>query len=59
MGSHRQVIAFKVKDCCNMEFASIRQDKEKCCSIIKLSDCCKPKERGNTMKRLHIEKELL
>lgn len=39
------LITFMVNDCCSVEFASIRQDKEKCCAIIELADCCKPKER--------------
>ncbi|NOY84755.1 MAG: helix-turn-helix transcriptional regulator [Nitrospirae bacterium] len=42
------LIAFMVNDCCSLEFASIRQDKKKCCAIIELADCCKPKERNTT-----------
>jgi len=40
------LIQFMVKDCCSAEFASIRNDKKRGCSIIELSDCCtaKPKE---------------
>lgn len=36
----QELIAFMVRDCCNVEFASIREDKKKGCSIIELADCC-------------------
>lgn len=36
----RDLIGFMVKDCCSAEFASIREDKRKGCSIIELMDCC-------------------
>jgi predicted transcriptional regulator len=36
------LIQFMVKDCCSAEFASIRNDKKRGCSIIELS--VKPKE---------------
>lgn len=36
----RDLIGFMVKDCCSVEFASIREDKKKGCSIIELADCC-------------------
>jgi ArsR family transcriptional regulator, arsenate/arsenite/antimonite-responsive transcriptional repressor len=39
----RNLIAFMVKDCCSVEFASISEDKRKGCSIIELADyCCEP-----------------
>ena len=38
----RDLIAFLVKDCCNDEFASIREDRKNGCSIIELANCCKP-----------------
>lgn len=39
----RDLIAFMVKDCCSTEFASIRDDKRKGCSIIELADYrCEP-----------------
>lgn len=39
----RDLIGFMVKDCCSVEFASIREDKRKGCSIIELADfCCEP-----------------
>ncbi|MEJ2681775.1 MAG: metalloregulator ArsR/SmtB family transcription factor [Gammaproteobacteria bacterium] len=44
----QDLIGFMVKDCCSIEFASIREDKRKGCSIIELADyCCeaKPKEK--------------
>lgn len=36
----RELIAFMVKDCCSVKFASIREDQKKGCSIIELADCC-------------------
>ncbi len=36
----RDLIGFMVEDCCSREFASIRQDKRKGCSVIELSDFC-------------------
>jgi len=36
----RDMIGFMVKDCCSVEFASIREDKTKGCSIIELAKCC-------------------
>ncbi len=34
------LIRFMVEDCCSVEFASIRDDAKKGCSIIELSNCC-------------------
>ena len=34
------LIRFMVEDCCRIEFASIRNDKKKGCSIIELTHCC-------------------
>ena len=36
----RDLIGFMVKDCCSVEFASIREDKKKGCSVIELAQCC-------------------
>jgi len=36
----RDLISFMVEDCCNSEFANIREDKKAGCSIIELSNCC-------------------
>lgn len=36
----RELIGFIVKDCCSVDFASIREDKKKGCSIIELVKCC-------------------
>lgn len=36
----RDLIGFMVKDCCSVEFASIREDKKRGCSIIELAKCC-------------------
>lgn len=42
----RDFIGFMVKDCCSAEFASIREDKRKGCSIIELADyCCEPESK--------------
>ncbi len=41
----RDLIGFLVKDCCSVEFASIRTDKKSGCSIIELANCCPPKEK--------------
>lgn len=39
----QDLIGFMVKDCCSAEFASIREDKRKGCSVIELADyCCEP-----------------
>ncbi len=35
----RDLIGFMVKDCCSVEFASIREDKKTGCSIIELANC--------------------
>ena len=36
----RDLISFMVKDCCSVEFASMREDKKKGYSIIELAKCC-------------------
>ena len=36
----RDLISFMVEDCCNSEFANIREDSKAGCSIIELSNCC-------------------
>jgi DNA-binding transcriptional ArsR family regulator len=38
----RDLIGFMVKDCCSNEFASIREDTKKGCSIIELANYCGP-----------------
>jgi ArsR family transcriptional regulator, arsenate/arsenite/antimonite-responsive transcriptional repressor len=38
------LIRYMVKDCCRTEFARIRDDKKRKCSVIELSHCCLPKE---------------
>ncbi len=37
------LVGFLVKDCCSVEFVSIREDKKKGCSVIELNNCCDPK----------------
>lgn len=37
------LIRYMVKDCCRMEFASIREDTTRGCSVIELPACCPPK----------------
>lgn len=39
------LIRFMVEDCCSVEFASIRNDKKKGCSVIELSNCCPPAKK--------------
>ena len=39
------LIRYMVEDCCSVEFASIRDDKKKGCSVIELSNCCAPKTK--------------
>ena len=36
------LIRFMVEDCCRVEFASVRTDKKKGSSVIKLMNCCQP-----------------
>src|SRR5687768_3367279 len=36
------LIRYMVEDCCRVEFANIRDDKKRGCSIIELSNCCPP-----------------
>ena len=38
----RNLIGFIVKDCCSVDFASIREDRKTGCSIIELANCCDP-----------------
>jgi ArsR family transcriptional regulator len=35
------LIRFMVRDCCNVKFASIRDDKKRGCAVIELSNCCR------------------
>lgn len=39
------LIRYMIEDCCRVEFASIRNDKKRKCSIIELSHYCQPKEK--------------
>jgi DNA-binding transcriptional ArsR family regulator len=39
-----RLIRYMVEDCCRVEFASIRNDKKRNCSIIELSHCCQQEE---------------
>ena len=39
------LIRYMVENCCRVEFASIRNDTKRKCSIIELSHCCEPKEK--------------
>ena len=41
----RDLIGFMVQDCCSNEFASIREDKKKGCSIIELTNYCSPQAK--------------
>lgn len=40
------LIRYMVEDCCRVEFASIRNDTKRNCSIIELSHCCQQKEKA-------------
>jgi DNA-binding transcriptional ArsR family regulator len=40
----QNLIGFMVKDCCSGDFATIREDRNKGCSIIELASCCGPTE---------------
>ena len=40
-----ELLRYMIEDCCRVEFASIRDDKKRKCSIIELSHCCQPKEK--------------
>ena len=37
------LIRYMVEDCCSVEFASVRDDKKRGCSVIELTNCCQPK----------------
>jgi DNA-binding transcriptional ArsR family regulator len=39
------LIRYMVEDCCRVEFASVRDDKKKGCSVIELSNCCTPPKK--------------
>ena len=34
------LISFLVKDCCSADMASVREDKQRGCSVIELTACC-------------------
>jgi ArsR family transcriptional regulator len=36
------LIRYMVEDCCNVEFASIRNGRKKGSSVIELTNCCEP-----------------
>lgn len=42
------LIRFMVEDCCAVEFASIRTDKKRGCSVIELANCCPPKKEKSS-----------
>jgi DNA-binding transcriptional ArsR family regulator len=42
------LIRYMVKDCCRIEFASIRDDNKRGCSIIELAQCCPPTKKRRT-----------
>jgi protein-tyrosine-phosphatase/DNA-binding transcriptional ArsR family regulator len=43
------LIRYMVEDCCRVEFANIRDDKKRGCSVIELSNCCLPKEETSRL----------
>lgn len=44
------LIGFLVNDCCSSEFASIREDRARGCSIIELTDCCQSGNESSSNK---------
>ena len=42
------LIRYMVKDCCRMEFASIREDTKRGCSVIEMPTCCTSKGKDKT-----------
>ncbi len=44
-GFFTDLIRYMVKDCCRMEFASIREDTKRGCSVIEMPSCCPPQGR--------------
>ena len=44
-GFFTDLIRYMVKDCCRMEFATIREDTKRGCSVIEMPSCCPPQER--------------
>ena len=41
----RDLIGFMIEDCCNSDFASIREDRNTGCAFIELSDFCEPRRK--------------
>lgn len=39
------LIRYMVEDCCSIEFASVRDDKKRGCSVIELNNCCAPPKK--------------
>jgi ArsR family transcriptional regulator, arsenate/arsenite/antimonite-responsive transcriptional repressor len=39
------LIRYMVEDCCSIEFASVRDDRKKGCSVIELANCCPPRKK--------------
>ena len=47
-GFFTDLIRYMVKDCCRMEFASIREDKKRGCSVIEMPSCCPSQGKEKT-----------
>jgi ArsR family transcriptional regulator len=47
----RKLIEFIVKDCCSVDFASIREDRKRDCSIIELANCCESQQEPKLKRR--------
>ena len=41
-----ELIAFMVRNCCSVDFASLREDRKTGSSIIELASCCEPKSKA-------------
>lgn len=39
------LIRYMIEDCCSVDFASVRDDKKRGCSIIELNNCCAPAKK--------------
>jgi ArsR family transcriptional regulator len=39
------LIRYMVEDCCRVEFASVRDDKKRGCSVIEINTCCLPPKK--------------
>lgn len=43
-----ELIRFMIENCCNVDFANIREGKQKGSSVIELMNCCQPKKENKS-----------